>query len=129
MKRTIRRYATAATTLTALLTLAACASASSGTAQSSANGSTPGVAVSNLAVIKSHLVTPGVITASTTGQNPPGTYIDSETGQLTGYYVELCRDVAADMGLTIRFDQVPFADQLTGIQSGRFSALPPATSS
>jgi L-cystine transport system substrate-binding protein len=119
MKRSVKRSAAAAAALGALITLAACSSSGSG-ATSSSSAAADGVSAKDMAAIKSHLVSPGTITASTTGQNPPGTYIDSSTGDLTGYYIDVCKDVAAALGLKVKFDQVAFADQLTGIQSGRY---------
>jgi ABC-type amino acid transport substrate-binding protein len=67
-----------------------------------------------------NLVKEGALTVGTTGASPPRTYVDAASGELTGVYVDLFRELAADLGLEIEFVQLEWAGILPGLAAGRF---------
>lgn len=66
-----------------------------------------------------HLVRPGYLTLATSGDYPPDSYINSN-GVLTGYSIGLGRAIAAKLGLKLATPTVPYAEELAGLESGKF---------
>ena len=67
-----------------------------------------------------NLIKDGVLTVGTTGASPPRTFVDPATSELTGSYVELFRQLGADLGLEVEFVQLEWAGILPGLAAGRF---------
>lgn len=98
----------------AALGLAAC---SSGDAQSSADSTTS----ESTALEK--LQESGVLTVGTEGTYAPFTYHDPETGDLTGYDVEVIEAVANYLGVTAEFSEVKWDGIFAGLESGRYDVV------
>jgi len=62
----------------------------------------------------------GVLRVGTTGDWQPMTYLDPETDEYQGYYVDIVRDFAADMGVEIEWVRTTWQDKVAGIAAGRF---------
>lgn len=77
-------------------------------------------------VYAAKLVNEGTITIATTGNAPPITQTKPD-GSLDGYDVELCRTIAADLGLKANFVRVDFAATIPGLTAGRFDMICSAT--
>jgi ABC-type amino acid transport substrate-binding protein len=67
-----------------------------------------------------HLITEGTLTIGTTGTAPPRTMIDPATHQLAGSYVELFKQLGADLGLKVAFVRLEWAGILPGLGANRF---------
>ncbi|QQA41963.1 substrate-binding periplasmic protein [Pelagovum pacificum] len=67
-----------------------------------------------------NLIEDGVLTVGTTGSSPPRTFVDPNSGELTGSYVELFEKLAEDLGLEIEFVQLDWAGILPGLAANRF---------
>lgn len=67
-----------------------------------------------------HLIKPGVLTVGTTGAAPPRTFVDPQTSQLTGSYVDLFKKIGSDLGLKVEFVQIEWAGILPGLAANRF---------
>ncbi|USK31907.1 transporter substrate-binding domain-containing protein [Bacillus sp. F19] len=61
----------------------------------------------------------GKLTVATSGTLYPTSYHDSETNELTGYEVEVVREMAKRMDLEAEFSEMAFDGMLTSIQSGK----------
>ena len=77
-----------------------------------------GAAASIPADFAANLITPGEITAATTGNAPPGT-MTADNGDLVGYHIDRCKAVAAHLGVPIKFVVMDFASNLTALSTGR----------
>lgn len=64
----------------------------------------------------------GTINVGTEGTYPPFTYHD-ETGQLTGYDVEVTRAVADKLGVDVEFKETQWDAMLAGLDSKRFDMV------
>lgn len=62
----------------------------------------------------------GVLRVGTTGDWQPMTYLDPETDEYQGYYVDIVRDFAADMGVEIEWVRTTWQDKVAGIAAGRY---------
>ncbi|HKK48481.1 MAG TPA: transporter substrate-binding domain-containing protein, partial [Alkalispirochaeta sp.] len=62
----------------------------------------------------------GVLRVGTTGDFQPMTYLDPETDEYQGYYIDIVRDFAADMGVEIEWVRTTWQDKVAGIAAGRF---------
>ncbi|MCG7284879.1 ABC transporter substrate-binding protein [Cellulomonas sp. ACRRI] len=65
------------------------------------------------------LVTPGTLTVAAISDGSPNAYID-ETGEFTGFDVELLREVADRMGLETEFSAIDFTSLLASITNGQY---------
>ena len=99
--------------LTALLGLALAACGSGDTA-SSAESAT---ASSNTDTSWSAIEEAGVIKAATSGTLYPNSYHDKETNELTGYEVEIIREVAERLGVEVAFTEMGVDGMLTSVNS------------
>ncbi|PLR66257.1 amino acid ABC transporter substrate-binding protein [Bacillus sp. UMB0893] len=61
----------------------------------------------------------GKLTVATSGTLYPTSYHDSELNELTGYEVEVVREMAKRMDLEVEFSEMAFDGMLTSIQSGK----------
>ncbi|AFI05423.1 transporter substrate-binding domain-containing protein [Helicobacter cetorum] len=59
------------------------------------------------------------ISVATEGTYPPFTYHNKE-GKLTGYDVEVARELAKELGINIKFHETAWDIMLTGLKAGRF---------
>lgn len=66
------------------------------------------------------LVEPGTLTLVTTGNFPPFTLINSETGDVEGYSLDVGAEVAARLGLEFATPTVDFVAELEGLQAGLY---------
>ncbi|HEY1105058.1 MAG TPA: ABC transporter substrate-binding protein, partial [Agromyces sp.] len=108
IRSTFRRAALAAAALTAAVALAACSSGGNAATGESADDNPYG------------LITPGQIRVASLGDAKPYTFTD-ESGEFTGFDVELFTDVANRMG----YDDVVFTGQdfsglLAAVANGQF---------
>ncbi len=105
------------------LMLAACGSnnGSSNTAATNNAGTSEEsatAATNSLEKIKSA----GKIVIGTEGTYPPFTYHDA-SGELTGFDVEIAREVAKRLGVEAQFEEAPWDSLLAGIDAGRFDSV------
>nr|WP_191561237.1 transporter substrate-binding domain-containing protein [Metabacillus idriensis] len=61
----------------------------------------------------------GKLTVATSGTLYPTSYHDSESNEITGYEVEVVREMAKRMDLEVEFSEMAFDGMLTSIQSGK----------
>lgn len=61
----------------------------------------------------------GELTVATSGTLYPASYHDSKSDQLTGYDVEVVREVAKRLGLKVKFVEMAFDGMLTSVNSGK----------
>jgi cystine transport system substrate-binding protein len=61
----------------------------------------------------------GKLTVATSGTLYPTSYHDSESNDLTGYEVEIVREMAKRMDVEVEFSEMAFDGMLTSIQSGK----------
>jgi L-cystine transport system substrate-binding protein len=61
----------------------------------------------------------GEIVVATAGTLYPSSYHESKTDKLTGYEVEVAREVAKRMGLKVKFKEIAFDATLTSLNSGQ----------
>jgi polar amino acid transport system substrate-binding protein len=66
------------------------------------------------------LVEPGTLTLATTGNFPPFTLINADTGDVEGYSVAVGAEVASRLGLEYATPTVDFVAELEGLQSGLY---------
>ena len=105
--------------IVAIPLLAGCAGQTATTAPTAAPTAAPsGSAASIPSDFAANLITPGVITAATTGNAPPGTMTDDK-GELVGYHIDRCKAIAEHLGVPIKFVVMDFASNLTALSTGR----------
>ncbi|GGI46786.1 polar amino acid transport system substrate-binding protein [Agromyces flavus] len=108
IRTTLRRTAIAAVAAASALALAACSSA----------GATPGDATAEENPY--HLITPGQIRVASLGDAKPYTFTD-ESGEFTGFDVELFTDVAERIGIDdVVFTGQDFSGLLAAVANGQF---------
>ncbi|MFV1999738.1 MAG: substrate-binding periplasmic protein [Acidimicrobiia bacterium] len=66
------------------------------------------------------LVEDGKLLVVTTGNFPPFTLINEDTGDNEGYSIDLAREVAARLGLELELPTVDFVAELEGLASGLY---------
>lgn len=64
----------------------------------------------------------GVLTVGTEGTYPPFTFHD-ESGKLTGYDVEVVREVANRMGVEVKFEETQWDAMFSGLNAKRFDLI------
>ena len=67
-----------------------------------------------------YLVTPGTLTLVTTGNFPPFTRINEESGDVEGYSLDVGAEVASRLGLDFATPTVDFVAELECLQSGLY---------
>ncbi len=66
------------------------------------------------------LVEPGKLIVATTGNFPPFTAIDPDSGDNVGYTIDLAREIADRLGLELELPTVDFVAELEGLQQGLY---------
>jgi ABC-type amino acid transport substrate-binding protein len=66
------------------------------------------------------LVDEGKLTVATTGNFPPYTAIDEESGENVGYTIDIVREVADRLGLELVLPTVDFVAELEGLDQGLY---------
>lgn len=108
IRSTIRRAALTAAALTAAVALAACSSGGGSTSTEDADDNPYG------------LITPGQIRVASLGDAKPYTFTD-ESGEFTGFDVELFTDVADRIGIDdVVFTGQDFSGLLAAVANGQF---------
>ncbi len=67
-----------------------------------------------------NIKTRGFISIATEGDWSPWTYIDEETGRLTGFDVEIGQAIADGLGVDVQFQVTQWDAILAGVSAGRF---------
>ncbi len=62
----------------------------------------------------------GVIRVGNPGDFNPMTYLDPESGEYVGYYVDVVKDFAADMGVEVEWVQTTWRDLVSGITADKY---------
>ncbi|MCI4660186.1 amino acid ABC transporter substrate-binding protein [Cryobacterium zhongshanensis] len=65
----------------------------------------------------------GILTVGTEGTYRPFTYHEDGSGELTGYDVEVAKAVAADLGVTAKFQETQWDAIFAGLEAGRFDVI------
>lgn len=102
-----------------LFVLTACGSSDEGSSSEEASGSENSSEESSL---YEQIKEDGVLTVGTEGTYAPYTFHD-ESGELTGYDVEVAREVADRMGLEIEFKETKWDAMFAGLNSERFDMI------
>ncbi len=76
----------------------------------------------NASSLYEKLINKETISVGTEGIYPPFTYHNKE-GKLTGYDVEVARELAKELGVKIKFHETSWDIMLTGLKSGRFDMV------
>lgn len=76
----------------------------------------------NASSLYERLINKETISVGTEGIYPPFTYHNKE-GKLTGYDVEVARELAKELGVKIKFHETSWDIMLTGLKSGRFDMV------
>lgn len=112
MKKVLNIFLSAAMALT----LAACSDSSS------APDETEGTEKTEKTVLD-QVMERGYLIIGTEGVWSPWTYHDEKTDQLTGFDVEVAREIAAALGVEARFEEADWASLLSGVTAGRFDIV------
>lgn len=62
----------------------------------------------------------GVLRVGTPGDFNPMTYINPDTGEYEGYYIDVAKDLATDMGVEIEWVATTWRDIVSGIAADRY---------
>ena len=100
----------------ATLALVAAACSSSDDTTTTAGATTTAVAAAEVP----GLVEDGKLIVVTTGNFPPYTLINADTGANEGYSIDLAQEVADRLGLTAEFPTVDFVAELEGLSQGLY---------
>lgn len=84
-----------------------------------ASGAAPAQTASSESAID-RILEDGVLRVGTTGDWQPMTYLDPETDEYQGYYIDIVRDLASDMGVEIEWVRTTWQDKVAGIAAGRY---------
>lgn len=90
------------------------------TTTTAASGTTAAATTVPAGSLDEFLVTPGTLTLVTTGNFPPFTLINAETGDVEGYSLDVGREVARRLGLEFATPTVDFVAELEGLQAGLY---------
>ncbi|OXM88353.1 transporter substrate-binding domain-containing protein [Paenibacillus rigui] len=64
----------------------------------------------------------GEIVVATTGTYPP--YSFQSSGGLTGFDIDISKEIGKRLGITVKFSVVEFAGMFSGLDAGRFDTIP-----
>ena len=62
----------------------------------------------------------GVIRVGTPGDFNPMTFVNPDTGEYEGYYIDVAKDLAADMGVEVEWVATTWRDIVSGIAADRY---------
>ena len=65
----------------------------------------------------------GVLTVGTEGTYRPFTFHEGGSGALTGYDIEVIEAVAAELGVTAKFEETQWDGIFAGLEAGRFDVI------
>ncbi|MFV2000630.1 MAG: transporter substrate-binding domain-containing protein, partial [Acidimicrobiia bacterium] len=103
------------------LVAAACSSDNSGADATTTSADTASTTVTEAPASDTPgLVEDGKLLVVTTGNFPPFTLINEDTGDNEGYSIDLAREVAARLGLELELPTVDFVAELEGLASGLY---------
>jgi cyclohexadienyl dehydratase len=106
-----------------VITLAACTEPEAGSA-AGAGGASAQAASTNASrddeSAIDRVLESGVLRVGTTGDFQPMTYLDPATDEYQGYYIDIIRDFAADMGVEIEWVRTTWQDKVAGIAADRY---------
>jgi cyclohexadienyl dehydratase len=121
--RRLRIFGRVAAIALLLVALAACTepqgSASTGEADAGTPQATNRAAATQESAID-RVLESGVLRVGTTGDFQPMTYLDPATDEYQGYYIDIVRDFAADMGVEIEWVRTTWQDKVAGIAADRY---------
>lgn len=115
-KYVFRPFITGIFLLLALL-LVACGSTGGGNTTTGSGNTKPSIPAPN------DLLTPGTLLVGSDTTYAPQEYIDTATGQATGFDIDLIKAVAARMGLTAKIQTAQFNSIITSLQAKRFDVV------
>ncbi|CAM4053031.1 amino acid ABC transporter substrate-binding protein [Saccharibacillus endophyticus] len=104
------------------LMLAACGSNNGSNTAATNNAGTSEESATAAANSLEKIKSAGKIVIGTEGTYPPFTYHDA-SGELTGFDVEIAREVAKRLGVEAQFEEAPWDSLLAGIDAGRFDSV------
>ena len=104
------------------LMLAACGSNNGSNTAATNNAGTSEESTTAAANSLEKIKSAGKIVIGTEGTYPPFTYHDA-SGELTGFDVEIAREVAKRLGVEAQFEEAPWDSLLAGIDAGRFDSV------
>jgi len=104
------------------LMLAACGSNNGSNTAATNNAGTSEESTTAAANSLEKIKSAGKIVIGTEGTYPPFTYHDA-SGELTGFDVEIAREVAKRLGVEAQFEEAPWDSLLAGIEAKRFDAV------
>ncbi|KFF60826.1 hypothetical protein JF66_01565 [Cryobacterium sp. MLB-32] len=111
-RMTIKFTLSSAALLTAVaLTLTGCSATTAGSSNAGTDTSLSSVQES------------GTLTVGTEGTYRPFSFHEDGSGDLTGYDVEVATAVAAELGLTVKFEETQWDGIFAGLTSGRFDMI------
>lgn len=114
----IQRIVPIAIATVAILILAACTEPSRETAADT--GTEQPASGRASAPVIDRILEAGVLRVGTTADWQPMTYINPDTNEYEGYYVDIVRDLATDMGVEIEWVPTTWQDKVAGIAAGRY---------
>lgn len=111
---TVRRGMVAALAAVALGSLVACSSAATEEPEEPQGGGSASADVDEdvRALVPEDIVSTGTLRIGNSGNYPPMEYVDEETGEYTGFDVELGAAIAGVFGLEYTIDNMPTFDQI-----------------
>ncbi|WP_371069685.1 transporter substrate-binding domain-containing protein [Sediminibacillus sp. JSM 1682029] len=102
--------------------LAACGSNSEGDSGDDENNGSSDSGSESSASLYDQIMEEGVITVGTEGTYAPFTFHNDE-GELTGYDVEVIREVADRMGIDVEFEETQWDSMFAGLNAERFDVI------
>lgn len=94
--------------------------------QETASNPTPAPATASApskASLSERIKNKGTITVATEGNYAPFTFHDKDSNALTGYDVEVVRAVAAKLGVTVEFKEMPWVGIFPGLEKNQFDMI------
>lgn len=65
----------------------------------------------------------GYIIVATSATFPPFTYIDEDSGTIVGFEIEIAKEIAHDMGKTLKVQGMDFTKMIPALQSGEIDMI------
>ncbi len=118
MKRETRETSFVPTRRLGVILLVSLAAAACSAPAGDSQGGAEGAGARSSAIDR--ILESGTLRVGTTGDWQPMTYLDPETDAYEGYYIDIIRDFAADMGVEIEWVPTTWQDKVAGIAAGRY---------
>jgi len=115
-----RKYSVKIAGLLLVFALVAAACSSDDDSSDTTQGDTSTTATTSAPVAVPGLVEEGKLIVVTTGNFPPFTLINENSGDNEGYSIDLAREVATRLGLELELPTVDFVAELEGLASGLY---------